>query len=137
MGAQPPWSVWREAPSCFATIDADAAANRLAASRVAWYFSISAPGAFLIPLQLTSIFYTNWSRWDKGSGLVFVAIMILVMFLPIYWIAPIVFFKQCRDLKRRRFVRVDKQAYLIRVVLVALYLWGDLATKIAQLLAET
>ena len=104
--------------------------------RVAWYFSISAPGAFLIPLQIVGITYADWPAWRTAASQATNILIILVSLCPIYWVAPIVFVKQCRDLARGHFLQMSRSSFGICVVLVALYLWCDLLTALSDRYAE-
>jgi len=104
--------------------------------RVAWYFSISAPGVFLVPLQIAATTYANWPDMHRAASEAIGALIVLVSLCPIYWVAPIVFVKQCRDLVRGHLVQVSRRSFGISAVLVALYLWSDLLTAMSQRYAE-
>jgi hypothetical protein len=60
----------------------------MARYRVAWYFSISAPGAFLIPLTAADVISGSWPHWGDGLILALATITMSVWLLPIYWVAP-------------------------------------------------
>src|SRR5262249_51865681 len=91
-----------------------------------WYLALSAPAAFFWPLQAIVIILLEWPSWQTGLLVFLLSIPLFMLACPLYWVGPIVFVRQCLDLKRGKLAFMNSESTAICVGLGTLYLWCDL-----------
>ncbi|QDM26466.1 hypothetical protein FNL56_10450 [Tardiphaga sp. vice304] len=95
--------------------------------RASWYFSISAPGAFILPAYFAYSIIGNWPNWYELIVIWLKGLPILMFLFPVFWIFPIILAKQICSLRASRFVLMNLASLANCAVLVGLYVWCDVA----------
>ena len=92
--------------------------------RVAWFLSLSAPGAIVLPIAVIEVL-VNPAHRRSAVG----ALLLSMVIYPAWWVFPIVFSVQLRNLLRKRWNAMTPYSYLGAAVLLGLYFWTDFVGK--------
>src|SRR6266567_7616520 len=100
------------------------AALKLWNCRVAWFLSLSAPGAIVLPLIIVELLA------KPSSSRSFIGILLFsIPVLPGLWIFPIVFVIQFRSLLKKKWEAMTPYSYVGAAILLGLYFWTDFIGK--------
>jgi hypothetical protein len=92
--------------------------------RVAWFLSLSAPGAIVLPIMIVELLVNPSSRRS------FIGILLFSMLvLPGLWVFPIVFVIQFRSLLKKKWEAMSPYSYVGAAILLGLYFWTDFIGK--------
>jgi hypothetical protein len=92
--------------------------------RIAWFLSLSAPGIILFPTMIVDLLAT-----PNGRRIFVLAILVSLFLLPGFWIFPIVFAVQIRNVVKSKWERMSPYSYVEAAMLLGLYFWTDFIGK--------
>ncbi len=100
------------------------AALKMWSYQVAWFFSLSVPGAVVLPIVIIELL-ANPAYRPSFIGVLFFSVLVF----PAWWVFPIVFAVQFRNLLKKKRDVMTPYSYVAAAILLGLYFWTDFIGK--------